>query len=178
MKLFKGYNDHELLYMIKANHDEKALDILFDKYKFLIGKKISGFNVFSCDRDDFMQEGLILLHKAIWIYDTKYNKTFTKFFEVILERRFINLLNQNRRYREMTQAFGEQVKEYSHDVLEEYVFTYAVDAIKSDLKSDLEKTVYEAHFVRFISVKEIVLTYGFTTRQVYNAIYRIKEKLK
>ena len=58
------YNDYELLYM-NGLSSEEARDILFEKYMFMIKKMIVKFNVQPNEKDDYFQEGLIALNKAI-----------------------------------------------------------------------------------------------------------------
>ena len=45
----------------------------------------------------FHQEGLIMLHKAVITFKPEFNKTFMRYFEVLLERKFINLLRKRQR---------------------------------------------------------------------------------
>ena len=81
---FSKYNDYELLYLIRANVEE-ARDILFWKYSFLIKSRINRLGVPRLYWDDYYQEGCLMLHRAIKIYDEGSRMSFTKFFELLLK---------------------------------------------------------------------------------------------
>mgnify|MGYP004686242223 FL=1 len=84
------YNDYELLYM-NGLSSEEARDILFEKYMFMIKKMIVKFNVQPNEKDDYFQEGLIALNKAIKTYKETSNMTFTRFVEMLIYHRFVDL---------------------------------------------------------------------------------------
>ncbi len=158
-------NDYELIYLVQNHQDGIALNFLFKKYELLIWKYIHQYQVPYYERDDFFQEGLLTLNKAIIRFKEKYNKTFTRYFELILKRRFWALLKQLPKYeiKEIPQIAGSYV-------LEER------PTIEIDLKSEIEKQVYNLYYVQALSVKEINDITGYQTKQIYNAIYRIKSK--
>jgi len=93
------------------------------------------------------------------------NKTFTRYFELILKRRFWALLKKLPKYviKEIPDISGSYIIE------EEPV-------ISIDLKSDLEKTIFKMYFLNQEKVKTISKKTGYTRKQIYNAIYRIKDK--
>ena len=94
------YNDNELLYLMREGSIE-AEEIIYKKYIFLIHKRISTFKIQKRYRDDFFQEGLMCLNVAINTYCDMYKKSFNKFFDLILQRKFIALLKKD----QMVQAF-------------------------------------------------------------------------
>ena len=75
-----GYNDYELLYLIHENSYE-ALRVMFQKYQKLIYSKIYKYHFLDCFFDDLVQECNMVLYKAIMVFNDRYNKTFTKYFE-------------------------------------------------------------------------------------------------
>ena len=158
-------NDYELIYLVQNHQDGIALEFLFDKYKLLIWKYIHQYEVPYYEREDFFQEGLIMLHKAVLRFDEAKNKTFTRYFELILKRRFWALLKKLPKYviKEIPDISGGYIIE------EEPV-------ISIDLKSDLEKTIFKMYFLNQEKVKTISKKTGYTRKQIYNAIYRIKDK--
>ena len=91
---FRKYNDYELLYLVKINVEE-AKEILFWKYSFLIKSRIYKMGVPQFLWDDYFQEGCLMLHKAIRIYDESSQMTFTGFFELLLKRKIITLLKKD-----------------------------------------------------------------------------------
>ena len=75
------HNDYEIIHLIKEGNQD-ALALMFDKYKNLISKKISKFNLVY-DYDDAYQEALMILYKSIVKFDDRQLKSFTRFFEII-----------------------------------------------------------------------------------------------
>ena len=85
-----GYNDYELIYLIHENSYE-ALGMMFHKYQKLIYSRIYKFKFPNDLFEDLVQECNLVLYKAINIFNDKFNKTFTKFFELLLENKLIDL---------------------------------------------------------------------------------------
>jgi len=170
---YKAYNDYELIYMVQDQQDMMALDILFTKYDKFIHKKISQFYIFDSEREDFYQEGLISLHKAIMSFKDTYNKTFMRYFETVLERKFINLNQKRKRYQQEMDNLVNEAKYMPICVEEQASEQYA----KQVFKSALEEAIYEAYFKENQKIPSIARTYQLDPKQVYNAIYRIKKKL-
>ena len=77
------YNDYELLYLMNE-FDEEAERIFFEKYTNLIKTRVNKFGIKSRYREDFVQEGLYMLVVAIRTYNEYSNKTFNKYFDLIL----------------------------------------------------------------------------------------------
>lgn len=168
----RALNDYELIYLVQDQQDMMALELLFNKYDFFIHKKISQFFIFDSDREDFHQEGLIMLNKAILSFKDNFNKTFMRYFEVILDRKFINLTKQKKRY-----------KNHVYEMLEAAIHTpiyieetVAIEPV-SKFKSALEESIYKRYFIQEQSIDYIAQETNLESKQVYNAIYRIKKKL-
>mgnify|MGYP000909807808 FL=1 len=127
------YNDFELLYLIRENCDI-ALDIMFQKYIPLINARIKTFHIKKRNRDDFFQEGLICLHKAISTFREDKNKTFTRYFDLILQRRFIQILKKENKNFYDVELVGDG------ELLSEPT---------KDFENNLSDVVYKCKFSRF-----------------------------
>ena len=93
----KQYNDYELLYMVEEDSPE-AMEILINKYTPLIYARISKFHIKETYVDDYYQEGLIILFQATKKYNAESPMSFTNFFDLMLQRKIIDLLRKNKRY--------------------------------------------------------------------------------
>ena len=93
--MFK-YNDNELLYLYSW-HIEEALNILIAKYSVFIRLKLSRFRIKSAQFEDFYQESLLVLNYAINTFDENKEASFFTYFELLLERRIMRLLSNNKR---------------------------------------------------------------------------------
>lgn len=166
------YNDNELLYLIKEESEE-AKEILFTKYSFYIKMKIKEMHIERQDYDDFFQEGLIALYTAIRKFNENNANSFFTFFDVILKRKFIDLLRKRKRENAyFTYGIAEEylidtsnIKE--NDILEE----------PTNLTS-LEKTVFDKKYRYFLKNTEIAKELGKSVKSVYSTIERIKKKCK
>ncbi len=90
---YKGYNDYELIYLIKEGN-ESALNFFFAKYEKYIQKIVRTFYHQNDEykMDDCMQEGRIALYECIYKYNEDSQTSFFSFFTVVLKRKFIKLL--------------------------------------------------------------------------------------
>ncbi|MBM7452891.1 RNA polymerase sporulation-specific sigma factor [Acholeplasma morum] len=170
---YKAYNDYELIYLVRDQQDMMALEIMFEKYDKFIHKKISQFYVFDSEREDFHQEGLIMLHKAILTFKESFNKTFFKYFETILERKFINLTNKRKKYYNQIDTLIDEARRaplFIEEEPKEYFRPLC-------FKSPLEEEIYRSYYLNQESISSIANRTNLASKQVYNAIYRIKKKL-
>lgn len=168
------YNDYELLYLI-SEQDETALDIMYEKYIPLIKARISAFRIKKYNQEDFFQEGLYMLFRAIETYRTDSGKTFNKYFDLILQRHFIQLLRKESKHFYNIQLTDDI--DYLKEEEPEPV-TYDLDSLISRCKFSLfEKKVLDLRRKNF-TVKEISEKLNCGVKQVYDANDRIKRKMK
>lgn len=161
------FNDYELIYMIQSWQCEIALEIMFKKYKGLIYKYINLYNINKNDYDDVYQESLILMHQTITRFNERFGKTFTRFYELVLRRRIQYLKRIEPKYDLIEEIFGYS----SYD-------KQGVDEVLLDELTIFEKNVYEEYFVLNKKISIIAKNNDLDSKQVYNAIFRIKEKYK
>ncbi len=167
------YNDYELLYLICENC-EIALDIMFQKYTPLIYKRIRAFRIKEWNKEDFFQEGMVCLHKAIITYRDDKNKTFTNYFDLILQRHYIQLLRKesNIFYNLDLVGAGEYISEPTSSIHESLS-----EVIELCSFSEFEKIVFEK-IKKGIKARDIATYLDCSRKQVYDAADRIKKKLK
>jgi RNA polymerase sporulation-specific sigma factor len=160
-------NDYELIYLIHTEHDEVALSFMFSKYHKFIWKQVHLLNVATKEHDDLHQEGSLMLLKAIQTFNEAKNKSFTRYFELILKRKLYHLIDKIPKY----QLYEDTNFCKGVSYIEE-------EPIEFDLTSKLEQDIYQLYFIDGVSITEIQKTTEFTKKQIYNSIYRIKEKYK
>ena len=124
-------------------------------------------------RDDFMQEGLFVLTKAIRNYDIYSNKSFNKFFDLLLQRRFSNILRDEKKY-----FYNVIVKENESFIFENNSFVYNDCSEYYTIGlSDFEKEVLRLRNKK-LRPNEIAKKLNCDTKSIYNCICRIKIKIK
>jgi RNA polymerase sporulation-specific sigma factor len=161
-------NDYELIYLIQCHHDHIAFDYLYKKYERFIWKNVHLLHLDHNELDDFFQEGILMLLKATQTFDESKNKTFTRYFELILKRQFYHLCNKLPTY-----ELNEDACLYESGKEEE-----TIELPTMTFSSKLEQDVYDMHFIKAQKIKVIAVHLGVNQKAIYNAIYRIKEKYK
>lgn len=168
---YRGINDYEIIYLMQTYPEHVIINLLIKKYQNLIYKNIHLVNAHQYEIDDFFQEGVIVLHQTVLKFDEVYNKSFTRFFELILKRHLRRLKNKNKLvlFEDYSYIDTLLVEDSAEDQL---VF------LEQTLKNELEIVVYERYFILGHSVAVISEQTNFKAKQIYNAIYRIKDKYK
>lgn len=159
-------NDYELIYLIRQ-HDQTALRYMIRKYSRLIWKNVHLMNLKGTDNEDFYQEGLMMLVKAVNTFNERYNKTFTRYFEMILKRKFYRLKRRLPDY-------------VLYDNFDFHKGSTYIEEEAPDIRfhSELEQIVYEDYFVAGHPVQDITIKTGFDRKKIYNTIFRVRKKLK
>lgn len=172
MKLFDGINDYELLYYINEG-SEWALKKMLDKYKHYIGYKIKNLN---CDLyyEDLFEEGMAVLYKAIRKYDDKYNKSFMRYFDLLLTNRFNTMIKKR-----IAESKALKELNYLYSIDDSYIdYIYDVKEIYNGLNDGIEKMIYEFVYLNDYSLKDISEILNCDIKKVYNSAYRVKNKIK
>ncbi len=172
MGFIPNMNDNELLYLIQEGNEE-ALEIMFQKYDPLIKNKIKKFKIAVDIIEDALQEGRLMLHKAIKLYDASMDKTFNKYFDLILTNRLISITRENKKNDKITYVL-EEIEDNNIRVVEE-LDNFDFSKLKL---SDMEKEIYKMRFLRNLKVSDICQILNVSEKTVYNSIQRIKRKLE
>lgn len=178
------YNDNELLYLIREGTIE-AEDILYDKYMFLIKKRISSFKIQKRYKDDFFQEGLMCLSIAINSFNDAFNKSFNKYFDLIMQRRFIALLKKDQEYfyavtlvdnyafindrLEEERRIIYEDEEFRNNKLNDYIQEIKQENLS--IKNKINKLLLKG-----LKPSQIATVLDCNIKKVYNEIYSIKIK--
>lgn len=168
--MYHQYNDNELLYLMYENEDY-AIGILYEKYYNLINKRLHRFNI-TKNYEDFFQEGLMALHTAINSYNPFYNKSFNKYFDLILQRRIMTILKKERKY-----FYGVFAVEDINFVVKDEPTLYENSDFDFDLSS-FAKKVYELKFIKNYRAREIAKLLNTNVKKIYNTIYMIRQKYR
>ena len=170
------YNDFEILSLIKEGNQD-ALELMFEKYKGLISKKIYKFNLVY-EYEDVFQESLMVLYKTISIYDDSHGKSFTRFFEMNLERKFMSIVSQKVRRNEIFSSNELYIFENNHCIDSNSVY---YDLYKKEIAKILTKEEFLVYYLRefyYYSVSYIGEKYSFDDKKIYNLLQRAKMKIK
>ena len=92
-------SDEELikLYRQGSENSEEAIDIIFERYKYLVRKKARAMFIAGGDNDDLIQEGMIGLYKAVRDYNTTKQTSFATFAGVCINRHMMSAVTASNR---------------------------------------------------------------------------------
>ena len=170
------HNDYEIICQIREGNNE-ALELMFDKYSRLISKKIYRFNLYK-EYEDMYQEGMMILHKSIKSFDEIYSKSFTRYFEQNLERKYITIISKKIRRREIFKNNEKYIYETNHNIYQNSVY---YDLLKKEISKILTNTEYFVYTLRELnnySIKYIREKHGLDDKVIYNSLHRAKVKIK
>lgn len=168
------YNDNELLYLINEGNDS-ALKIMYLKYSPLIYKRIYDLKINREKYEDFFQEGLMMLDKAIKTFNPFYNKSFNKYFDMILKRRFLRLIQGYYSYINNV-SFLENMDDLF--LCEEKKEVETLSDFDVSVLSKFEYIVLKKSIDEHLPARDIGIILDCNVRKVYNALSRGKVKLK
>ena len=176
MKDFSAINDNELIYLIK-NNNEKATLILIEKYKRFIYLKMK--ELYLRNKEDCYQEGLIILFNSVRTYNEKYNKSFQKYFEILLTNKFIDIKRQQERESSYLVLMEEKELEFCSYLCEDdNNLNFHIDNRFLSKLTFLEKTIFYDYFLQNMTIDEISEKQNMEKKNIYYTIYRIREKIK
>lgn len=170
------HNDYEIISQIREGNNE-ALELMFDKYKPLISKKIYKFNLYY-DYDDMYQEGQMILFKSIECFDEKYSKTFTRYFEQNLERKYITIVSKLVRRKEIFKNNELYIFETNHYDPDNSVYFELLKKEIAKILTYTENLVYTLRELNNYSISYIQENYGLGEKVIYNSLHRAKIKIK
>ena len=173
------YNDYELLYLTHSMVDE-AQELLFWKYSFLIKNRIKQFNIKISNYDDYYQEGLLTLTKAINTFTESSLMSFTNYFDLLLKRRFINILKKEAPHSNliMKEDFND-LMDLSNSSKECHLNLKDIIKItKICGLSKLEHTIFNMYYLENRTINFISDKLNLSSKNVSNAKQRIIKKIK
>lgn len=194
-------NDNELLYLI-SEHSEEAMDILYNKYKHIIDKIVNKYMKFTynnnkgIDKNDLSQEAMIAFETAIKSYNDNNEASFYTFATICIDRglkTYLKRLDQakNKILNESI-SFNFQTDNDNDNDLLNYIIdekynpennmlhfenVSELDYQIKDKLTHLESRIYELR-TGGMNTNEIAIILELDPKIVYNALQRIKNKIK
>ena len=173
------YNDNELIYLFQTYRSEVALNTLLKKYEPLIITYLKKWYL-GYFYDDAKQECMMLLYETICKYNLDSDKTFNRFFDLILQRNIYDIV---KKFKidivsvdcDLNQSNITNPFEYTIEKKKEESF---VKEMHDSHISKVKKALIKEVFLGSLSPKEFALKYRYDIKYVYNQIYALKVILK
>ena len=190
------YPDSELQYYLKDNSEE-ARDILYDKYKYIIDVYINKyrrvFYALNIDIEEVRQEANLAFSYAIYNYNDNKDASLNTFITMCVDRKIRTVIkkyetSKNKAFSEslsfdstvsdisIENIIGNDKYEPLRNLESKDTITYINNEVKNIL-SEGELEVYNLMFQGY-DYNEIAKILGKTSKQIDNAIQRIRVKLK
>lgn len=176
----KGYNDYELIYMVRES-GEKSKDLLYQKYGPILISLSREYYVankqYGAEFEDFLQEAKYSFEKALINYDEKTGVLFYTFVITCVRRRLITfsrIISSNKHKPLCYYANIDECKiPDSHNSIINFSEEY-------DIKQIISKMISEFP-IKYSSVLELVIN-GFSYYEISNLLaipystvqYRVK----
>lgn len=192
---YSSLNDYELISYINENNED-ANNLIIKKYEPLIisiaNRMLKYCPYLGLEKSDLVQEGMIGLNHAIGYFNEQKDITFYTYAKTCIERRLISVIVSAKRlkHRNLNESISFDTEEdgtlefFLRDestnpekiVINEEENTEIINLIMNKL-TDFEKQVFEL-MLSYFSYREIAEILDKETKQVDNAIQRIKTKVK
>ena len=195
----KEYNDYEILDVVSEGNEE-ALELIIKKYqpviKYIAGRKIKIASNLGLDMSDLYQEGMIGLVEAINDFKAAKGVTFYTFANLCINRQINSALTKNNRDRDKilnnSLSLDKKVADSDKTLMEvlkptnnitplhEIIDVENDEELYSKIKSNLsefETTVFDLKISNY-SYDEIQEKLGVSSKRIYSAMRRIKDKIK
>lgn len=181
-------NDYELVYMI-GEHDEDALQILLEKYDYVIKNWAyyywTKFSKYSISVDDLIQEGKIGLYIASKKYTESKDVKFYTFALVCIKRIMMNYVTSHTRVKNLAYANQVPIENYENelfydenplDMIENFEFQKKIIEFQNSLDF-LDANIFELRYNLF-SYNDISILLDINKKKVDNSLVKSKAKLK
>ncbi len=194
---YKNINDNELIILAREKNED-AINILYNKYKPLITKKCSNYFKYVKDKgiefNDLTQECLIGFEESIRNYNPNADTLFYTFTSICMDRQIITLIKKVNRdkNRFLNEAISiesclednnnllDRIEDNSYNpevgIMGDAEYQELYDKIIKVL-TNFEECVFNLKLQGF-DYDEISSILDKDTKSVYNAIGRIKDKIK
>ena len=180
------------------NGDTKALEYLINKYKNFVRVKARSYFLIGADREDIVQEGMIVLYKAIRDFKNDKLSSFRAFAELCITRQIITAIKTATRQKHIPlnsyvslnkPIYDEESDRTLLDVLsgtkisdpEELIISREefnnIESKIGELLSDLEWEVLNS-YLQGKSYQEIAVDLDRHVKSIDNALQRVKRKLE
>ena len=174
----------EILISRFRDGDEKALELLMERYKPLVRRHANMLFLVGGDTDDLIQEGMIGLYKAIRGFDEKKESSFSHFAKLSVTRQMYTAIEASNRKKNapLNSSVSIETEEDrpGEDSPEEWMLrqeriTDLIAEAKQKL-SPLEKKVFSC-LLNGMTYREIAEILNKSAKSIDNAIQRMKQKL-
>ncbi len=167
--MFINWNDYELLYLIKEGIVAAKTE-LYRKYSFLISKKYYQNQVsFKLSYQDYFQECLMALERAIYFFDTNSSASFFAYFSTVLWHKTLNICRLS------SMHLNDDCVSYLKKEVPSPVSSHLVALIQKELEKENDRMslIFKECVIETFSIRNFCRKYQLD----YNQTYRLYKKM-
>jgi len=187
--IYKEHRKEILDTVIQAQKpDEEAIEELIEEYSrfvYQIGKK---FFLPGATKEDLIQEGMIGLFNAIANYDPKYRTSFDDYASLSIRNRILRAVRMATQLKQkiLSDAYSLDEDPYYYaslfsetNVEDRVVGKMSMTEMSLSFKKFLSPMEYKIISMKITdaSVDEMAQAFGYTKKQVENALFRARRKI-
>ena len=189
------YPDNELEFYLHDNNED-AVDIVYEKYKYIIDVLISKyrrvFYALNIDIDEVKQEANLAFSSAIYSYNQDKDTSMSTFITLCVERKIRQVIKsyetvKSRVYSETLSLNGKSdvnledfIGDETYEPLKTVENIDTIEYINHEVKNILSSSELEVYnlMIQGLDYMEIAKVLDKTPKQIDNSIQRIRIKLK
>ena len=190
---YEAFSDEELIEKLRQGEDD-ITDYILKKYKPLVRKKTIAMYLIGGETEDLIQEGMIVLFKAIRDYKPDKDASFYHFAELCINRQLYSALEASNRKKHQPLNSYISLSEQEHP--DAVAAELLVDKESGPEQTVIEQEVWEEYKKRLAQklsrMENQVLQYylegnhyiqiaemmGKSPKSIDNALQRIRQKIR
>jgi RNA polymerase sporulation-specific sigma factor len=187
--IYTAHQNEILETVIKAQKSEtESIEELVEEYSrfvYQIGKK---FFLPGATKEDLIQEGMIGLFNAILNYDPQYKTSFDDYASLSIRNRILRAVRMATQLKQkvLSEAYSLDEDPFYYasmfaesNVEEQVLGRMSMKELSQAFKGILSPMEYDIITMKITdaSVDEMAQTYGFSKKQVENALFRARRKI-
>jgi len=152
--IFELYNDFEIIHLIQTEHDEKAINILLEKYGVMAKKKIREHHLsFKDYSEDLFQECLMRIYDSAMIFKAEDNCSFYYFIDLVLDRYLWKFAKRQREKERVITAYFDSTRDIVsnntsyEDIIEMYDLLKRCNSYLYESFDEIDKEIYREAIV-------------------------------
>ena len=175
--MYINYNDYELLYLINDGN-EKALNILFEKYDHLIRMLAKDYAPYGNRSLDLAQEFRMVLFNCVKCYKEYYHVSFYSYFLISVNRKAKRIIKND--YYHESLLLSEECLSYHYDSSSnnEFIIKSIVKLINNNYNEKIYLDIFYECIIGGISLKQYATDNNLNYANLYYKYKKLCNDIK
>lgn len=192
-EIYNGMTDEEMILAYREG-EKKYLDVIMEKYKYLVRSVAKDMFILGAEHDDLIQEGMIGLFDSVADFDFGRDASFSTFANLVIKRKMFKAIEASNNKKNL--PLNTYSSLYKNDSEDEYEEGFSISntlnpeevVIDRENVENLQKAIlevlspFEVQVLKLhitgIGYVEIAGILGKDIKSTENALQRAKSKVK